>query len=111
MLRDILEHAIRKDDQCELLRSTARPHSVLIDDGPRPDVVILGLRATDDVTLVRALFARWPRAHVVTVMPESDETMVYALNPQRRQLGALAPADLVAALRDAVNSDRAQLFE
>ena len=111
MLRDILEHAIGKDDQCELLRDSARVHSALIDEGPRPDVVILGLRATADVTLVPALFARWPRAHVVTVMPEGDEAVVYALNPRRRQLGALAPADLVAALREAVNSDRAHLLE
>ena len=111
MLRDILEHAIRKDDQGELLRNIARPHLVLMDEEPRPDVVILGLRATDDVTLVPALFARWPRAHVVTVMPDGDDAVVYALNPRRRQLGALAPADLVAALREAVNSDRAHLFE
>ena len=105
LLRDILEQAIRRQHDCELLKDTSRGF-----DRPElavtPDVVVLGLQAEDDETLVPALFARWPATQVMTVMGAGDGAAFYELRPRRRRLDHVSPAELVEALRDAARRRR-----
>jgi DNA-binding NarL/FixJ family response regulator len=110
LLRSILEHAIQVQSDCELLRGTPRGFQMLEQTTP-PDVVILGLTAADDATLVPALFARWPMTQVMTVMQAGDEAAVYELRTRRRALGQLSPAEIVDALRDSVHRSRDLLEE
>jgi hypothetical protein len=105
MLRDILEHAIHLRHDCEVVKDTSR--GVRRQEPPvSPDVVILGLQADDDETLVPALFARWPATQVMTVLQGGDGAAVYEWQPRRRPLDHASPAELVDALRDAVHRRR-----
>ncbi len=106
LLRGILEHSIQLQSDFELLKDTRRPLQMLTQQMAQPDVVILGLTAAEDATLVPALFARWPAAQVVTVTQADDSAAVYELRPYRRLLGQMSPAEIVESLRDAVHRSR-----
>jgi DNA-binding NarL/FixJ family response regulator len=105
LLRGILEHAIQLQSGCELLRDTGRALPMMATTA-LPDIVILGLTAAEDATLVPALFARWPAAQVMTVMQAGDDAAVYELRPRRRALGQMSPAEIVATLHEAVDRSR-----
>jgi hypothetical protein len=105
MLRDILAHAIQRQHGCELL--TDAPHGFHRQEpAVSPDVVILGLQAEDDATLVPAVFARWPTTQVMTVMQAGGGAAMYELRRHRRSLEHLSLAELVGALRDTVRQRR-----
>ena len=106
LLRDILEHDIQLQSDFELLKDTRRAFQMLTEQMVPPDVVILGLSAAEDATLVPALFARWPTAQVMTVTQAGDDAAVYELRPHRRPLGQMSPAEIVESLRDAVHRSR-----
>ena len=88
LLRDILQHATRREDDFEL--------ETEVEPRVSPDVVILGLTAAEDVTLVPALFARWPEAQVLTVTHAGGDVVAYELSPRRQPLGELSPAEIFA---------------
>jgi len=71
-----------------------------------PDIVILGLMAEEDASIVPALFARWPQAQVMTVMQAGDDAAVYELRPRRRSLGQMSPQEVVDTLCDSVRRER-----
>jgi DNA-binding NarL/FixJ family response regulator len=106
LLRGVLEHAIQLQSDCELLKETRRAFQMFTDQTVSPDIVILGLTAAEDTTLVPALFARWPTAQVMTVMQAGDDAAVYELRPRRRALGQMSPAEIVDTLREAVHRTR-----
>jgi len=106
LLRGILEHAIQLRSDCELLRVTNGPLQQMTEQTIAPDVVIMGLTATEDATLVLALLARWPGTHVMTVMSQGSDAVVYELKPHRRALGQMSPTEIVDALREAVHRNR-----
>jgi hypothetical protein len=83
----------------------------MLGDRMPPDVVILGLTAEEDATLVPALFARWPRARVMTVMQQGDAASLYELQPNRLVLGEMSPSEIVQMLRDAVRRWRGDATE
>jgi hypothetical protein len=99
LLRDILQHATRREDDFEL--------ETEVEPRVSPDVVILGLTAAEDVTLVPALFARWPDAQVLTVTHTGGDVVAYELSPRRQPLGELSPSEIFAKLRDALRRKRA----
>ena len=98
LLRDILQHATRNEDDFELETETEPATS--------PDVVILGLTAAEDVTLVSALFARWPSAQVLTVMHAGGDVVAYELSPRRQTLGEISPAEILLSLRNSMRRKR-----
>lgn len=103
LLRDLLEHAVQGHSDCRLLKETIRASDGLVDQRVAPDIVILGLTATDDATIVPALFARWPRVQVMTVMPAGKDAVVYELQPRVRALGPMSPAEIVTTLYERVH--------
>jgi DNA-binding NarL/FixJ family response regulator len=111
LLRDVLEHAIQLRGDCELVRETRGVLHTVAAPTPTPDIVILGLSASEDTTLVQALFARWPTAQVVTVAQAGEEARVYELQPRQRVLGQMSPAEIVESLREAVHQKRRTLLE
>lgn len=106
LLRGILEHAIQLHSDCELVKDTRGAFQMLTDRTVAPDVVIMGLTAAEDATLVPALFAHWPTAQIMTVMQAGDDAAVYELRPSRRALGQMSPAEIVEVLREAVHRRR-----
>lgn len=106
LLRSILEHAIRAHRGCDVV-SPPSVAQLLSGDIPAPDVIVLGLAGGEDVTLVPALFARWPMAHVVTVTTTGEDANLYELRPRLRSLGQLSPAGIVETLVDAALRRRA----
>jgi DNA-binding NarL/FixJ family response regulator len=101
LLRGILEHEVQLQSDCELLKDARRPFHLLTEQAPPPDIVILGVTAAQDATLVPALLARWPLAQVMTVTEAGDDAAVFELRPRRRELGQMSPAELVRILRAA----------
>lgn len=106
MLRDILEHAIQIHSDCELLHDTGCALQMPAERTAPPDVVILGLTAAADATLVPALFARWPGAQVMTVMPAGEDPAVYELRTHRKALGHLSPGEIIDSLREGIHRSR-----
>jgi DNA-binding NarL/FixJ family response regulator len=106
LLRDILEHSIQLRSDCELLKDTRGGLEMLRAQTIPPDIIVLGLTAAQDATLMPALFARWPMAQIVTVTHAGDDGAVYELRPRRRVLGQMSPTEIVEALREAVLSSR-----
>jgi hypothetical protein len=98
LLRDILQHATRNEVDFELETEAEPPVP--------PDVVILGLTAAEDVTLVPTLLARWPRAQVLTVMHADGDVVVYEISPHCRPLGEISPAEILVVLRESVRRKR-----
>lgn len=105
LLRGILEHAVHLRSDCELLKVTNGSLPLLAEQAA-PDVVIMGLTAAEDATLVLALFARWPGTQVMTVMSTGNDAVVYELRPHRRALGQMSPTEIVDTLREVVHRSR-----
>jgi DNA-binding NarL/FixJ family response regulator len=105
-MRSVLERAIRAHRDCDVV-SPASIAQLMTGDIPSPDVIVLGLAGGEDVTLVPALFARWPLAHVVTVTDTGEDANLYELTPRLRNLGQLSSAAIVETLVDAVHRRRA----
>jgi DNA-binding NarL/FixJ family response regulator len=106
LLRGMLEEAVQTHDDCMLLKHSGRVFAALTERMAPPDIVVLGVTAAEDATLVPALFAQWPRAQVMTVMQTGDETAAYELRPRRTALGQMSPAEMVETLRELVYRSR-----
>lgn len=102
LLRGILEHALQLDGECELTRDSRRGIDVLTEHLEPPDIVILGLTAAEDATLVPAILTQWPHARVMTVTQTGDNATLYQLRPEHRPLGELSAAGIVRTLRDSM---------
>jgi DNA-binding NarL/FixJ family response regulator len=107
LLREILAQAIQGRSECELLKGSARGLRSLTEQTASPDVVILGLTAAEDTTLVPALLTRWPGAQVMTLMPAGQDVTAYELTPHERELGKLSPGEIVDSLCEAISRKRA----
>jgi DNA-binding NarL/FixJ family response regulator len=100
LLRDLLRDAISTESDLELI---AEPPDL---EGkragaPAPDVVVCALRRDRDVSRVTPTLWRWPRCQLLVIGVDGD-TSLCRLAPQCTTLGALAPADIVDAIRAAV---------
>jgi hypothetical protein len=102
LLRDILrmefegEHGIRLvgDDE------ESSPVGAAI-DLHRADVVVFGDASPGLDDRCRALLDTRPRVKLFVVDDDGRRTTLYELRPHRERLGELAPARLLAAVRDA----------
>jgi hypothetical protein len=106
LLRDILEDEFHRRSDCELVRDGRGALRLMTERVVAPDVVIIGLTAREDEALVPAVFARWPGAHVMTVMPTGNDVVVYELTPKQEELASMSPAGIVDTLRNAVRRSR-----
>ncbi len=104
LLRGFLEREIRIRSDCRLLKSTT--DALEPERDGFPDVVVLGLSAPDDWTLVPGLFARWPSAQVMTVTQTGEEATVWEMRPRPRSLGQMSPEQIVSELYTTVNIRR-----
>jgi hypothetical protein len=94
IVRDILEHAIVRHPDLELL---APGTDARIE--PPPDVVILGGERPSDPHLSGAVLSTWPNARVVVVAPLEGDAVLYELKPHVTVLGRLSAAEIVDAVR------------
>ncbi len=106
LLRGILEHAIRVHVGCEVLTAVPLAPRMMTANTPAPDIVIVGLTAAEDATLVPALLGRWPGAQVMTVMATGEDATLYELQPRFKALGHMSPASMVETLVEAVQRQR-----
>jgi hypothetical protein len=111
LLRDILAQAIQVRGECELLKGSTRGLRSLTEQTASPDVVILGLTAAEDTTLVPALLTRWPGAQVMTLMLAGEDLTAYELTPTQQALGKLSPREIVDSLCEAIARKRARTQE
>jgi DNA-binding NarL/FixJ family response regulator len=106
LLRDMLEHSIQLQSDCELLKNSRHGPQVLAEEAMPPDIIVLGLTTAQDAALVPALFARWPMARVITLMQAGDDATVYMLRLGRRVLGQASPSEIVKTLRELAHESR-----
>ena len=95
----MFERAMQVADECEIVKDM--DDALTRTSRMPPDAVILGLTAAEDTTLVPAIFARWPRAKIMTVGLTHAATL-YELWPNRRACGQMSPSEITETLRDAV---------
>lgn len=106
LLRGILEHAIATHDDFELLRNEWTLEQSISRPEVAPEVVILGLTEAGDTSLLPGLFARWPQARIVTLMPTGENAAVYELRLDRVALEAVSPDDILRVLRHEAHRTR-----
>ena len=106
LLRGILEQAMDVQTGCEMVKDSRTAFQMLTEQPASADIVILGLSEPQDVTLVPAVFAQWPRAQVMTITQTGHDAAVYELQPRRRALGDMSPTEIVHTLRQAVERRR-----
>lgn len=109
LLREILERAIQDAQDCELICEQHGALDWLDERAIHPDIVILGLNAAADATLVSTLFARWPLVPVMTVGLSGRNAVVHELIPCQQVCGEVSPAEILAALLAAVRRKREQV--
>src|SRR5688500_1477641 len=91
ILRDILEHAVARQVDFELVRDA--PDTTLRSisgHDTSPDVVIIA--SADGVPASMAMLARWPAARIMIVTPVEGEAALYELRPHITTLGHVSPA-------------------
>lgn len=106
LLREVLEYEIRQDSQYELVCNDRSIEDVFVGPPVCPDVVIIGLTATEDMTLVSALLARWPSALVMTVMQTNGRATMYELDALRQPLGEISSTEVLMTLRGSTRRKR-----
>ena len=106
LLRELIEHAVETREDCALLRDPRSTFDMLLCPAERPDVVVVGLATAEDAAVVPALFARWPRAQIVTVTAAGHGGVVYELKPHQRVLNEMSPAEIVETLHATIRRDR-----
>ena len=111
LLRGILEHALQASSDCGVLKSSRRALELPSWQEAPPDIVILGLTDVDDTILLPALFARWPQAQVMTLMPAGDDMAIYQVRLGRKPLVAGSPEEIIQILREAVRRKRARVAQ
>jgi DNA-binding NarL/FixJ family response regulator len=107
LLRGLLEHAMQAQGALDELKDAPCALEVVKEPDVSPDVVILGLTAAGDTTLLSALFGRWPHAQVMTLTPAGHDAALYELRVGRQALGAVSPAEIVQTVCEAVRRKRA----
>jgi len=100
LLHGLLEQAIDAHGRCEMLTRAAESPEDLVEPAAGPDAVIIGLEGADDAALVPALFARWPRAQIVTITPAGHELIHYRVTVERTELGSLSPTELIDVIHE-----------
>ena len=98
MTQELIENVISGE---EGMAVTARGQETSVVDSVErsaPDVVIVG---RDDPSLAASLLADRPRLKMLAVVDDDRESVLYELQPLRRELGEFTPETLVSALRGA----------
>lgn len=111
LLRGILEHAIVAHGDIEVLRDAWTVEPCAARAEMSPDVVILGLTDAGDTTLLPGLFARWPQAQIMTLMPAGEDATVYELRLGRLALDVVSPDEILRVLRESVRRRRAHVVQ
>lgn len=101
ILRDILEHAVRRQPDLELVQDprTASHGSY---DGVAPDVVILGATSLDLIRMPLAVLEKWPATRVMIVTSGEGDAALFELRPHVTALGRVSPAELIQRIRQSV---------
>jgi DNA-binding NarL/FixJ family response regulator len=102
LLRQILEEAITRHPDLELVPQAAAATGTSPNERPTLDAVIVGADAAQAPDQASALLDRWPRAQVVMLTAAGRDAALYELRPHRTQLGKLSPVEALQAIRDAV---------
>ena len=111
LLRGILEHAIASHEDFEVL-----PNEWTLEQPPTrpevpPDVVILGLTDASDTALLPGLFARWPLAQIMTLMPAGENATVYELRFSHMALDVVSPDEILRVLLHEANHKRTRIVQ
>jgi hypothetical protein len=96
MLREIIEQAFRGEPDFEIVGEIDEP---VLDTCP--DVLILEVEDGKLPDSYGRLLAYCPRMRVVGLTADGREAFLYELAPRTTPLGALSPAALLEALRQA----------
>jgi hypothetical protein len=97
MTRQLIENVAREVGVSVYHRTPAASLAATIREH-NADVVIVG---RDDPALAAALLEERPRTRMLAVINDGDDSLLYELQPRRRELGELSWEVLAAELRHA----------
>jgi DNA-binding NarL/FixJ family response regulator len=105
MLRDILEQAISREHDMEVIPEPVVPLQAPVERPSSPDVVVVGVGDAEPAERARGLLVRWPGSHVLMITARGHRVLRYELLPRGVDLGEMSPNQLVQAIRSAVRSE------
>jgi len=105
LLLDIVRNALRHEPDLEVIPLEQRSVAVAIGK-KKVDILILGSAEEFAGFDYRELLYAHPRLRVLAVLEDGRNTALYELYPRETKLGALSPAGLVRAIRDAARTVR-----
>jgi DNA-binding NarL/FixJ family response regulator len=105
LLRQILEHAISRQPEFEILLEdvTAGPVTAA---APPPDAVILAAEDTNAAGHARMLLDRWPDAAILVFTRGGRRAALYRQRHRRLDLGQISALEAARAIRDAFDEQR-----
>jgi hypothetical protein len=92
MLRDIVEEAILKQSDMELIADALELSST-------PDVAVVGTTEPEESSDATTLLAQWPRSRILMIAIGGHDAVMYELRPHKTRLGEMSPARLIDAIR------------
>lgn len=99
LVREMIEQAV-----------AAQPDMVVVGDAasgePPADVVVCGVEAEGDTSDYRRRLAEQAAVPVVEVGVRDGRASTFTLHPLHEQLGEVTPAEIVAAIRSAIEGRR-----
>ena len=101
MLRQVLTEIIEREPDMEVVdREAAEPLDEL--EPNRADVVIASFAPGESAHAAASIHARAPRVRLLAIEGQEHDAWLYRLQPTRTLLGRVSPAQLVLAVRKAV---------
>ncbi len=98
VLRDIIDTTLAAQPDIEVIRrGSTQTHSHEYE----PDVVVIGLRDSDQAETLEQLFSRYPHARVLGIANDGRHAYMNELRPHRVSLGELSSEQLVDVIRRA----------
>lgn len=105
IMRDIVTAAFANEPDVEVVGAADKRSLQSTLMKLRPDVLVVG-RHRPDLTFAQEVWAHSPYIKVLMISGRGRSAVVYALRPERMEVGDVSPAGLVAAIRDACNAAR-----
>lgn len=102
MLREMIDSAIAAQPDMRVVATTAEPAELVAAARTvRPSFVILGLDDGDFPDGSLELFAEQPKVKLLGIQADAGHAYLFELRPERRALGEISPAEIVAVIRNA----------
>lgn len=103
--REVIRELIKRQPDMEIVGEVLDPVKVLLAaKDTQPDVVVVSLSDSEESGLSSHLLGEYPNLTVLGLASEGDAAFIEQLCPWRREIVEPSEANIVGAIRDAINA-------